>query len=77
MDNFDRIFNWSWRTIITLIVVVFIAIIGSWIVTGYFVVKAANQVDEHGLRGVAKDVWCGKDANCELPTLPEKNSEKK
>lgn len=70
--EFDRRFerarkrhDMMFRIVMTIIVITFIAIISFWIFAGTVVIKAMNQVEQHGVRGVVEQIWCGKDQpNC-------------
>ena len=73
--DFDRRFERArrqhdimFRVIMTIIVVTFIAIISFWIFAGTVAVKALGQVEQHGVKGVVEQIWCGKDKpNCLEP----------
>lgn len=70
--DFDRRFRNSqkrhdmfFRIVLTMIVITFIAIVGFWIFAGTVAIKALDQVEQHGVKGVVEQVWCGKDKpNC-------------
>lgn len=48
-------------------------IIGGWIVMAVVAYKSIDAVDEKGLKGVAEQVWCGKEnTDCKLPDLVSK-----
>lgn len=70
--NFNRHFekarhrhNMMSRIVMTMIIITFIAIISWWVFVGVIAVNALNQVDQHGIKVVVEQIWCGKDSpNC-------------
>lgn len=59
-----KIINWIVGTVFALSLVS--AIVFS-ILIGVVTVKAVDQVDEQGLRGVLEQLWCGKSVDCKIP----------
>ena len=66
--DFDRRFRQSqrrfdimFRIVSTIIALTFIGIVAFWIFAGTMVVKAADEVDQKGLKGVVQQIWCGKE----------------
>lgn len=43
-----------------LIVLTFIGIIAFWAFVGTVAFKAADEINQNGVKGVIEDVWCGK-----------------
>lgn len=70
--NFDRRFekarrrhDMMFRVVMTLFVIAFITIVCFWIFVGTVAVNTVTQVDQHGIKGVVEQIWCGKDSpNC-------------
>lgn len=50
---------------------VFVIVISFSVVIGIFAVKAANQVNDSGIRGLLEQLWCGKDVDCKIPNISE------
>lgn len=68
-NDFDRDFRWMRRIVFTFIAIVFLAIIGYWIVVGVILTKAASEIEDKGLKTVIETIWCGKQAkDCTLPS---------
>lgn len=63
----QRRHNTVFRMIVAIIALIFVAIIGFWVIAGVVAVTAVDQVSEKGLRGVAEQIWCGQAPNCKLP----------
>lgn len=59
--------DWMFRVVPWFIGFVFVLIISIWIVGGILAYKTINAVNENGLRSLAEQVWCGKEADCKLP----------
>ena len=55
-----NLFDIMFGVITAFIAVVFICIIAFYVMTGIFVYKAADQVQQHGIKSVAESIWCGK-----------------
>jgi len=65
------------KFVIGFIAFVFVLIICWFGLIGYVGYKAATSVQDKGISGVVQDLWCGKTSNCQLPTLPANDSNKK
>jgi hypothetical protein len=48
----------------TIIVIGWIAMIAFWIFAGTTAVKAADQVEQRGLKAVIEEIWCGPNNKC-------------
>ena len=65
-DWIFRIFPFFFGFVILLVITI-------WIVVGVVAYKSIDAVNEKGLKGVAEQVWCGKEnTNCTLPDLVSK-----
>lgn len=60
---------WMFRIVPWFIGFVAMLIVSIWIVGGILVFKFVDAINEKGLRGVAEQVWCGKEPNCKLPEV--------
>lgn len=67
-SDFDRRFNQSqrrfdimFRVVCTIIALTFVGILAFWIFAATIVAKAADDVDQKGLKGVVQQIWCGKE----------------
>jgi hypothetical protein len=60
----QRTFNIMFRVVATIIVIGWIAMIAFWIFAGTTVVKAADQVEQRGLKAVIEEIWCGPNNKC-------------
>lgn len=47
----------------------FVLIISICIIGGILAFKSFDVITEKGLKGVAEQVWCGKNDNCKLPEV--------
>ena len=73
MSNFNQKRNDPFETpflfklIPWIIGVAFVMIISWWICLAVVAYKGIQEVDQHGIQGLAKQMWCGKTENCDLP----------
>lgn len=63
-DTMDRMVKVMFGVATTFIVIVWIAIIAFWIFAGTTAIKAADQVEQRGLKAVVEDIWCGPNNKC-------------
>ncbi len=63
-DRAVKIINWI---VITVFALSLVSAIVFSILIGVVTVKAVDQVDEQGLRGVLEHLWCGKSVDCKMP----------
>jgi len=56
-DNFNN--GWMFKAIPPFIVIVFVVIVCFWIVIGFGVITAWNEISQHGLKAIAERVWEG------------------
>jgi hypothetical protein len=59
-----KIINWI---VIAVFALSLVSAIVFSILIGVVTVKAVDQVDEQGLRGVLEQLWCGKSVDCKMP----------
>ena len=62
MNIIFKIFPWVFGLVFTLI-------ISCWISMGYLAVKSVDSIDQKGIKGLAEQVWCGKEIDCKLPEV--------
>jgi hypothetical protein len=60
----QRTFNIMFRVAFTIIAIGWIAMIALWIFAGTTAVKAVDQVEQHGLKAVVEEIWCGPNNKC-------------
>ena len=63
-DTMDRMVKVMFGVAATFIVVVWIAIIAFWIFAGSTAIKAADQVEQRGLKAIVEEIWCGPNNQC-------------
>ncbi len=64
-ERSQKRFNMIFRIISILIAFVFVATVGFWIVVGVFAFNSVGAIDQHGIKGVVEQIWCGKEKpNC-------------
>jgi len=51
-----------------LIALALVLVLCSWIFMGMMAYQGIQAVEQQGLQGVVKQLWCGKQENCDLPT---------
>ena len=65
--------DWIFRIFPFFFGFILFVIVTGWIVMGVVAYKSINAVNEKGLKGVAEQVWCGKEnTDCKLPDLGSK-----
>jgi hypothetical protein len=60
----QRMFNIMFRVAVTIVVIGWIAMIAFWIFAGTTAIKAADQVEQRGLKAVVEEIWCGPNNKC-------------
>lgn len=60
-------FNWMFRIASTIIALGFVAMLAYWSFLGFIAVKSFDAISEIGVKGVAEQIYCGKQADCKLP----------
>jgi hypothetical protein len=70
-SQFEKDFDFTSRVVkimfgvaITIIVIGWIAMIAFWIFAGTTAIKAADQVEQRGLKAVIEEIWCGPNNKC-------------
>jgi hypothetical protein len=63
-DSTSRIIKVMFGVAITFIVICWIAMIAFWIFAGTTAIKAADQVEQRGLKAVIEEIWCGPNNKC-------------
>ena len=58
-DSMDRMIKIMFGVAVTSIVVCWIAMIAFWIFAGTTAIKAADQVEQRGLKAVVEQIWFG------------------
>jgi heme/copper-type cytochrome/quinol oxidase subunit 2 len=64
LDKDQRMFNIMFRTVVTIIAIFWIAIIAFMIFVGTTSIKAADQVEQRGLKDAVEEIWCGPNNKC-------------
>lgn len=60
----DRMVKVIFGVASTFIALIIIAIIAFWIFAGVTAIKAADQVEQNGLKSVIENIWCGPNNKC-------------
>jgi len=63
-DRSQRTFNIMFRIAATMIALTFVGIFLFWAFVGFTAVKAADEVEQKGLKAVIERIWCGPDNHC-------------
>jgi hypothetical protein len=70
-NQFEKDFDFTTRWVkiaigvaFTFIALVWIGIIAFWIFAGSTAIKAADQVEQKGLKAVIEQIWCGPEKKC-------------
>jgi hypothetical protein len=63
-DSMERVIKIMFGVAVTVIVISWIAIIAFWIFAGTTAVKAADQIEQRGLKAVVEEIWCSPNHKC-------------
>ena len=65
--------GWIFRIFPFFFGFVLLLVITIWTLVGVVAYKSIDAINEKGLKGVAEQIWCGKEnTNCTLPDLGSK-----
>ena len=63
-SSMERMIKIMFGVAVTVIVIGWIAMIAFWIFAGTTAIKAADQVEQRGLKAVVEEIWCGPNNKC-------------